>query len=158
MSKLPSQVAEFLSSGNIAVAGVSRDSRQPANAIYRKLRDSGYKVFAVNPNAAELEGGPCYPDLRAVPEQVKAVVIATHPGVSAQVVRECGELGIGHVWLHRSFGQGSVSEEAVRECQRREIDCIVGGCPMMYCDPVDVAHKCMRWILKIRGRVPAGVG
>ena len=154
MSKLPAQVAEFLTSTRVAVAGVSRDSTQPANNIYRKLKGAGYQVFAVNPNATEVEGGPCYPDLRSVPQPVGAVVIVTHPDVSAQVVGECAELGIRQVWFHRSFGQGSVSEEALQECERRGIDCIVGGCPMMYCDPVDFPHRCMRWVLKIRNRVP----
>lgn len=154
MPKLPQEVSDFLSQRNIAVAGVSRDPRQAANAVYRKLRASGYRVFAVNPSATQLEGDPCYPDLRSIPETVAAVVIATHPDVAVQVVRECAELGIRQVWLHRSIGQGSVAEEAVRECERRGIRCLVGGCPMMYCEPVDFGHRCMRWILKLQNRVP----
>jgi hypothetical protein len=154
MPEIPPQVAEFLSNRSIAVAGVSRDSAQPANLIYRKLRDSGHQVFAINPNATQVEGDSSYPDLRSLPEPVEAVVIATHPDVSAQVVRDCAELGINQVWFHRSFGEGSVSEEAVRECEVRGIDCIVGGCPMMYCAPVDFPHRCMRWILKLQNRVP----
>jgi uncharacterized protein len=154
MTKLPTQVAQFLNKRCIAIAGVSRNSSQPANAIYRKLRDSGHQVFAVNPNATQVEGVPSYPDLRSVPESVEAVVIATHPNVSARLVRDCGELGIRHIWFHRSFGDGSVSEEAVRECERLKISCMVGGCPMMYCDPVDFGHRCMKWILKARRRVP----
>jgi predicted CoA-binding protein len=154
MPAVPAKVAGFLANKSIAVAGVSRDTAQPANAIYRKLRDSGHRVFAVNPNATQLEGEQSYPDLRSLPEPVAAVVIATHPDVSAQVVRDCAELGIGQVWFHRSFGDGSVSEEAVRECKQRGIDPIVGGCPMMYCDPVDFGHRCMRWILKLQKRVP----
>jgi predicted CoA-binding protein len=51
MSKKPKQVIEFLGKRRIAVAGVSRDSRQPANAIYRKLKGAGYQVYAVNPTA-----------------------------------------------------------------------------------------------------------
>ena len=70
MSKLPAQVAEFLSAGAIAVAGVSRDPQQPANYIYRKLKGSGHEVFAVNPNASQLEGGPSYPDLRSIAQPV----------------------------------------------------------------------------------------
>lgn len=154
MPELPPQVAEFLSNRSIAVAGVSRDPAQPANLIYRKLKDSGHRVFPINPNATQVEGDSSYPDLRSVPEPVEAVVIATHPDVSVQVVRDCAELGINQVWFHRSFGEGSVSEEAVRECELRGIDCIVGGCPMMYCAPVDFAHRCMRWILKLQNRVP----
>ena len=33
--------AEFLAQDRIAVAGVSRDEKQPANLIYRRLRDAG---------------------------------------------------------------------------------------------------------------------
>src|SRR6185369_8624738 len=139
-----------LSHRHIAVAGVSRDSAQPANAIYRKLRDSGHQVFAVNPNATQVEGDACYTDLRSIPVPIEAVVIVTPPDVALRLVRECAELGIRQVWFHRSFGQGSVSEEAVQECERRGMDCLVGGCPMMYCEPVDFAHRCMRWILKLQ--------
>ncbi|MDX2034660.1 MAG: CoA-binding protein [Blastocatellia bacterium] len=154
MSKLPVNVDRFLSVRRIAVAGVSRDPMQAANNVYRKLKAAGYQVFAVNPNATEVEGDPCYPTLAALPEAVEAVVIVTRPELAAQLVRECGDLGIGHVWLHRSFGEGSVSDEAIRECERLGINCLTGGCPVMYCAPVDFGHRCMRWILRWQGRVP----
>ena len=154
MPALPQPVSEFLSQKTIAVAGVSRDPREAANAVYRKLRGLGYRVFAVNPNATRVEGDPCYPDLGSIPEALEAVIIATHPDVAVQVVRQCAELAIRQVWLHRSFGQGSVAEEAVRECESQGIRCLVGGCPMMYCEPVDFGHRCMRWILKLQNRLP----
>jgi acyl-CoA synthetase (NDP forming) len=81
-------------------------------------------------------------------------VIATHPGASIEVVRQCAARGVGRVWLHRSFGEGSVSADAVRECEARGIRCIVGGCPLMYCPPIDLGHRCMRWLLRWQGRVP----
>jgi hypothetical protein len=28
---------------------------------------------------------------------------------------------------------------------------IAGGCPMMFCEPVDIGHKCMRWIIDVTG-------
>ena len=155
MSKLPEAVERFLNAKRIAVVGVSRDSQQAANNVYRKLRTSGYEVFAVNPQASEVEGDVCYADLRAIPNKPEAVVIVTHPNVSAQIVRECAELGITQVWLHRSFGEGSVSEEAVREGERLGLSCLVGGCPVMYCQPVDLGHRCMQWILNFQHRVPS---
>jgi hypothetical protein len=63
MSRIPSTVAEFLAGKRFAVAGVSRQPQQVANAIYRKLCSSGLEVIPVNPNAAEVEGVRCYPDL-----------------------------------------------------------------------------------------------
>lgn len=154
MARLPEQVAEFLKAKHIAVAGVSRDSTQPANYIYRKLKAAGREVFAINPQAAEVEGDPCYSDLHAIPQAVEAVLIATPPQAAPHVVRECAELGIRRVWFHRSFGDGSVSEEAIQACRQAGIDCIVGGCPMMYCEPVDFGHRCMKWVLRLKHRVP----
>jgi uncharacterized protein len=154
MARVPEPVAEFLSGRRFAVAGVSRDPAQPANAVYRKLRAAGYDVVAINPNASEVEGARCWPDLASAPGSIDGVVVVTPPDVSVAVVRQCAERGVRRVWLHRSFGDGSVSEAAVRECEAHRIGCIVGGCPLMYCDPVDVGHRCMRWLLRWRGRVP----
>lgn len=154
MAPVPSLVAEFLGRSRLAVVGVSRQAGQPANAIFRRLRDSGHEVVPINPRTVEVEGVTCYPDLASIPGKVEGVMIATHPDVSAGIVRQCGARGIDLVWFHRSFGSGSVSAEAVEACKAADIRCIVGGCPLMYCEPVDVGHRCMRWWLGWRGRVP----
>lgn len=155
MKTMPDSVARFLDAERIAVAGVSRDSRQPANAILRRLRETGHEVVPVNPRAAELEGETCYPSLAAVPGSVDAVMIATAPQVAIEVVREASARGIDRVWFHRSFGAGSVSSEAIAECEANGIEPIVGGCPLMYDGSVDIAHRCFRWLLARQRRVPA---
>jgi predicted CoA-binding protein len=151
MVGLREAVDDFLGQRRIAVAGVSRRSEEAANLIYRKLRGAGYEVFPINPNAAEVEGDTCYPDLRSVPGALDGVVVVTHPSSADAVVRECAELGIRRVWMHRSFGQGSVSDSAVDFCREHGIEVIPGGCPMMFCEPVDIGHRCMRWFLKFTG-------
>lgn len=154
MTKVPESIAAFLRGRRMAVAGVSRQPGQAANAIYRKLKQSGYEVFAINPKASEVDGERCYPDVGALPGPLDGVVIATAPGVSVEVVRQCAAHGVPRVWLHRSFGAGSVSAAAVSECAARGIGCIVGGCPLMFCEPVDLGHKCMKWWLQKQDRVP----
>jgi predicted CoA-binding protein len=154
MPPIPALIAEFLSGKRIAVAGVSRGRDSAANAVFGKLRKSGYEVFPVNPNAPEVEGVKCYPDLASIPGELDGLVIATHPRVSEQVVRQAAARNIRRIWFHRSFGQGSVSEAATQECARAGIPCIVGGCPLMYCEPVDFPHRCMCAWLRWRGRVP----
>ena len=154
-AKLEAPVREFLAHQRIAVAGVSRtNTNEAANLNYRKLRDLGYEVFAVNPNAAEVEGDRCYPDLAAIPGGVEAVLVATQPDVTTQIVHQCADLGIGYVWMHRSFGEGSVADEAVKLCEETGIRVIPGGCPMMFLAPVDLGHRCMRWLLKLTGKLP----
>jgi uncharacterized protein len=154
MRELPKSVAEFLSSKRIAVAGVSRSGSQPANAIFKRLRDSGHDVVPVNPNASEIDGQPCYHRLGTIVGSLDAVMVVTHPDASVDVVRDAVERGIRRIWFHRSFGSGSVSEEAINECRKNGIEPIVGGCPMMYCDPVDIGHRCFRWWLGLQKRVP----
>ncbi len=154
MVKIPENVGQFLASSRIAVAGVSRNSGQAANAVYRKLKGSGYTVFPVNPHASTVEGDACYADIASLPDVVDGVVIVTHPDAASDIVRQCATRGVPRVWFHRSFGAGSVSHHAVQECKERNINCIVGGCPLMFCSPVDVGHRCMRWWLQRSGRVP----
>jgi predicted CoA-binding protein len=155
MARRPPLVEEFLSGRRIAVTGVSRHGDTAANAVFKKLRDAGYEAFPVNPNAAEVEGVRCHPDVSSIPGGVDGVIVATHPKVAARVVRDALDCGVRRIWFHRSFGQGSVSREAVEECERRGAACIVGGCPLMYCEPVDVGHRCMRAVLGWRHRLPA---
>lgn len=154
MSPLPPAIGRFLSARRIAVAGVSHDSQIPANLIYKKLRSTPTHVFAINPHATKVEGDTCYPDLASVPGGVEAVVIATPPGVAETLVRQCMALGIGQIWMHRAFGAGSVSAEAVRLARDNGITVIDGACPMMYVEPVDFGHRCFRGLLSLTGRLP----
>lgn len=155
MPDLQALVSDFLTQKKIAVAGVSRsDGNAPANLIYRKLRGAGYRVFAVNPQAETVEGDRCFHDLRSLPEPVDAAVLATPAGTARALVEECFQAGIPRVWMHRSLGEGSVSEDAVRFCREKNLAVIPGGCPMMFCAPVDFGHKCMRWFLRLTGNLP----
>ena len=80
MPTIKAAASEFLASRRVAVTGVSREPKgHGSNAVYKRLRDRGYDVFAVNPNADEVEGDVCYHDLRSIPDGVEAVVIATRP-------------------------------------------------------------------------------
>src|SRR6476659_6767730 len=113
MATIKDAASEFLAHKRVAVTGVSRaPGSHGSNAVYKRLRERGYDVFAVNPNADEVEGDHAYHDLRSIPGGVEAVVIATRPEVADETMRECVDLGIGHVWMHRGPGAGSVSDTA----------------------------------------------
>ncbi len=152
MTHVAELITDFLRSRRIAVAGVSRGTGSAANLVFRKLRDAGYEVVPVNPNASEVEVVTCYPNLASVPGALDGIVVATHPDVSVDLVLQAVERKVRRIWLHRSFGPGSVSDAAVRACGSHGVSCIVGGCPVMYCEPVDFGHRCMRWWLGRRGR------
>jgi uncharacterized protein len=148
--------AEFLRHKRVAVTGVSRKPKNHGgNNVYKRLRERGYEVFAVNPNADKVEGDPAYHDLRSIPGGVDAVVIATRPEITDQTMRECAELGIKHVWMHRGPGAGSVSKTATEYGRQRGMTVIDGGCPCMFAPTADLGHKLMRIVYG--GKLPKQV-
>lgn len=153
MSQLKQATDEFLGQRRIAVAGVSRTKQDAANGIYKKLRDSGYEVFPINPNAERVEGDTCYPNVQSIPGGVDGVVIVTKPETTLEIVKQCAQAGVKRVWMHKGMGT-SVSEEAVQYCREHDISVIPGACPMMFCQPVDIAHSCMRMFMGMTGKLP----
>ena len=145
MPSIDEAASAFLANKRVAVTGVSRRPKQHgSNTVYKRLRERGYDVFAVNPNAEQVEGDRAYPDLRSIPGGVGAVVIGTRPERADETMRECAELGIGHVWMHRSYGAGSVSGSATAYGREHGITVIDGGCPCMFEPTADFGHKVMR--------------
>lgn len=156
MQSIRSAAAAFLANKRVAVTGVSRHpENHGANVVYRRLRDRGYEVFAVNPSAEQVEGDACYPDLASIPGGIQAVVIATRPERALDTMRECATLGITQVWMHRGPGAGSVSAEATNFGRQHGITVIDGGCPLMFEPTADFGHKLIRFFYS--GNVPKQV-
>ncbi len=152
--------SEFLGHRRVAVTGVSRRNPQGhgSNVVYKRLRDRGYQVFAVNPNADEVEGDPCYHDLKSIPEGVDWVLIGTRPGTAETTMRECVELGITRVWMHRPpFGEGSVSDEATAYGRANGVTVIDGACPCMFAPTSDPGHRVMLTIGRLTGKIPGQI-
>lgn len=147
-------ITAFLAQHRIAVVGVSRSGKAPANAIAKRLRESGHLVYGVNPRATTIDGEPSYANLASIPGGVNAVMIASPPESVADIIRQCIALKISIVWMHRSVGSGSVDDVAADLAREHGIVCIVGGCPLMFIDPVDPFHNAMRWWFQKTGRVP----
>lgn len=158
MSKLDTMVQGFLAQKKIAVVGVSDKRETGCNLNYKKFKDAGYQVYAVNPRMASFDGDACYPDLKSIPEKVDAVFMLTNPRVSEQMVQQCVDLGIKHVWMHcmmgtkpgLAAGMTSVSQSAVETCRANGIAVIPGACPNQFLQP-DFGHKMMRGLWKMFG-------
>jgi predicted CoA-binding protein len=156
--KIKDAAEEFLAHKRVAVTGVSRDPKtHGANVVYQRLRERGYEVYPVNPNAEEVEGDRAYADLRSIPGGVEAVVIATAADKAEATMRECADLGIEHVWMHRGPGPGSVSKEAAAYGREHGIAVIDGGCPCMFGPTSDPGHKAMKLVFTLAGNVPRNV-
>jgi hypothetical protein len=158
MAKIDELVKDFLAQKKIAVVGVSDKRETGCNLGYRKFKEGGYRVYAVNPHITTFDGDPCYPDLKALPERPEAVFILANPGVTDQIVQQCVELGVKHVWMHCMMGTrpglgggtSSVSAEAVRLCRENGIAVIPGTCPNQFLKP-DFFHGMMRGMWRTFG-------
>ena len=158
MQTMKQAAAGFLTGKRVAVTGVSRNpGAHAANAVFNRLLDRGYVAFAVNPNADEIDGVACYHDLKSIPGGVEAVVIGTRPEIAEDTMRECVDLGIDRVWMHRSFGGGSVSDAAAEFGRQHGVTVIDGGCPLMFEPTADAGHKVMRVVFSATGKVPRKV-
>ena len=158
MESIKTAAAEFLSHKRVAVTGVSRTpGSHGSNVVYQRLKERGYDVYPVNPNAESIDGDRCYPDLHAIPGGVEAVVIGTKPERAQATIEECGDLGIKDVWMHRSFGGGSVSEEAAAYGREHGMTVIDGGCPLMFEPTSDPGHKVIKFVCRMNHHMPAKV-
>jgi uncharacterized protein len=156
--RIKDAATDFLAHRRVAVTGVSRrPANHGGNVVYQRLRDRGFEVFAVNPNADEVEGDACYPDLASVPGGVDWVVIGTRPETSEVTMKECVDLGIDRVWMHRAFGGGSVSASATEYGRAHGVTVIDGGCPCMFGVTSDRGHKVMRTALRLTRNVPSQI-
>jgi predicted CoA-binding protein len=158
MARIDSLVDDFLAVKSIAVVGVSDQRDTGCNMTYRKFKENGYSVSAVNPRITEFEGDPCYPDLRSIPETPEAVFILARPEVTKQIVEQCVDVGVKHVWMHCMMGtkpglvesMTSVSQEAVEMCRANGIAVIPGSCPNQFLKP-DPGHALMRGMWRLFG-------
>lgn len=158
MSQIDSLVKDFLAQRKIAVVGVSDKRETGCNSNYLKFKNAGYQVYPVNPRLSTYDGSPCYPDLKSIPEKPDAVFVLASPKVTDQIVRQCVELGIKHVWMHCMMGtrpglvagMTSVSPEAVEICRANGIAVIPGSCPNQFLKP-DFGHGMMRMMWRAFG-------
>jgi len=161
MAKIDVLVQDFLAQKKIAVVGVSDLRETGCNLAYRKFKQAGYTVFAVNTHLTTFEGAPVYPDLKSITEKPDAVFIFANPRVTEQIVQQCIDLGIKRGWMHflmgtkpgLAAGMTSVSSEAVRLCRENGIAVIPGTCPNQYLKP-DFGHAMMRTMFRTFGVHP----
>lgn len=158
MAKIDELVKDFLAQKKIAVVGVSDKRDTGCNLAYSNFKKNGYQVYAVNPRITTFEGDPCYPDLKSIPEKPDAVFILSKPQVTEQIVQQCVDLGVRHVWMHCMMGtkpglvasMSSVSPQAVEACRANGIQVIPGSCPNQFLSP-DFGHGMMRVLWRAMG-------
>ena len=99
MKSSKQSVDQIINQKTFAIAGVSRKKEKIGNGIFTELKKKGYQVYPINPNAAEIDGQKCYPNLKELPEKPDVLVLAVKPDETEKVVREAAEIGIKNIWM-----------------------------------------------------------
>ena len=121
-------IREFLNKKNTyAVVGASKNPRKYGHQVYKDLRSAGYEVYPVNPNAEQVLGDRCYPNLKELPRTPNVVDVVVPPQVTEEIVKICKELGITKVWMQ----PGSESDTAIEFCEDNDIEVVHGVCVMI---------------------------
>ncbi len=114
---------QLLSKKTWAVVGANRNSEKYGNMIYKKLKEQGYKVFAVNPMYESIEGDTCYKDLSSLPKKPDVINMVVSPTRALPILEEAAALGIKYVWFqpgtHDESTQDKIAElelEAIYAC------------------------------------------
>lgn len=142
----------FLGCRRIAVVGLSRDPRSISRAAADELRRRGYEVFPVNPQGGEaVDGLRCVPRVQDISPPAEAALLFTPPAVSEQVVRDCAEANVRHVWMHRGMGRGAASAAAVAYCRSHDIDVVTDTCVFMHLPQAGFVHRAHAWGRRVLG-------
>lgn len=150
-------VREFLGLRRIALVGASRDPKDFSRYLLRELSEKGYEMVPVNPSTDELDGKQCFARVQDVQPPVEGALLLTAPEKTEQVVRDCAEAGIRHLWMHRSSGPGAVSREAAEFCRKQGIQLVEGHCPFMFLPHTPFFHRIHGFVLKLTGSYPREV-
>ena len=140
---------DFLAQETFAIVGVSRDPKKFGSIVYRDLKKKGFNVVAVNPKMDSIDGEPCYPDLKSLPNPVGGIVVIVPPDRTGMVVRDAKVAGITKVWMQK----GAESKAAIQYCEENGMSVVHHHCIMMFTDPTGI-HKFHRWLSGVFGKIP----
>jgi len=148
-------IESFINNKEVAIAGVSSDTRKWGNYLLKELTKKGYTVYPVNPKLDEAEGSKCYRSVADLPGNIENLIIATSPGAISDIVRDCKGTSISRIWMPRNKG-GSVSQsnEVMNIANENNIELVKELCPMMFLSQTGI-HKFHFWIKKITKNLPA---
>ena len=120
-------VAECVNERAWAVVGASTNPAKWGHRIYKALKESGYRVYPVNPRAAQIDGDICYPSVANLPEKPGVVDVVVPPKIGLAVAEEVAAAGIERIW----FQPGAESPENVARARELGLKTIADACALV---------------------------
>lgn len=123
----PDQVKQILlDTKTIAVVGMSTRVDRPSHDVPKYLKEHGYKIIPVNPNADEILGEKAYPNLLAIPRelQVDTVQIFLKSEQVSAVVKDAIAIGAKVIWMQ----EGVRNEQAAVRAEEAGLQVVQDRC------------------------------
>ncbi len=109
-----------------AVVGCSPDPWRTSNHIAAMLKDEGYRMIPVNPNASgEIHGEKVLPDLASIEEPIDVVDVFRRSELAGEAVDQAIAVGAKAVWLQ----MGVIDEAAAARAAEAGLDVVMDTCP-----------------------------
>lgn len=112
---------------SIAVVGATDHPAKYGGIIYRDMKAKGFPVFAVNPNRSTVDGDPCWPTVKDLPEKPSIAVLVVHARDGLDVLDDCAEAGIRNIWVQ----PGASSPGLVEALEDGDFDWLANACVMI---------------------------
>ncbi len=148
------QIDKFMSQKKIAIVGFSRNTQDFTRNLSRDLSARGYELYPVNPNASEIEGKKCYPNVASIEDEVNAAMIFTKGETLSTNLDEAVNKGIKHIWLNFEKELSVDLSSKVENYDKRGINIIHGYCPYMFIENPQFFHKAHRFLVKLFNSFP----
>lgn len=145
-------VQEFLGKKRIAIWGVEEGKADMGQWVANRLRKRGVEVVAVNPEFPDDPTQQRASSLTRIDPPVEAVLLYVDRPQTMEAVDDAIAAGTPLVWLHDALSQGAATTEAIDKLQAAGATVIPGLCPMLFLKPVDPAHFCLKWVLRMNGK------
>lgn len=112
------ELSVLFSPQSIALIGASRNPEKVGAVVLQNISDSKYtgKIFPVNPNADNINGHQCYPDINSLPETPDLAIIALPAEHVIEALNQVGEKGIKNVVVYSAgFREVGAAGEALEK-------------------------------------------
>jgi uncharacterized protein len=113
----------------VAIVGASPNQERPSYRVTNFLKQEGFRVIPVTPNADKVVEEKAYPDLASIPMPIEVVDIFRRPEDVPAVVDQAIAIGAKAVWMQEGIIHDTAADKARKagltvvmdHCMRKEL-------------------------------------
>ena len=115
---------------SVAVIGASRRPGTVGRSVLENIKSGGYagRLYAVNPNAREIAGVACFPDVASLPEAPDLALLAVPPAEVIDAADACGRLGVRGLVVFAAAVDAAAGAGLLAVCRRYGMRLIGPNC------------------------------